>query len=85
MIVPLAIAAWLVLGLAVALVVGAGVHAPDPARPRRRYVPTGASARRGATRTGGAARSTERVLYIVERGHRQGRPRRLARLGDGAR
>jgi hypothetical protein len=43
MVVPLAVAAWLVLGLAVALLVGAGTHAPRRPLPRRRYVSPGAA------------------------------------------
>ena len=76
MVITLAVVAWLGLGLAVALLVGAGVHHPAP-RSTRRYVPSTASGRRDPS-----PRRRD-VLYVVERGHRARRARRLARAGHG--
>ncbi len=63
MILALAIAVWLVLGLAVAVLVGAGVHGPgQPHRTVLRYVPSTFTGR-----TDLSPRDNGPRLYVVDR------------------
>ena len=63
MILTLAVIVWLVLGLAVAVFVGAGAHSPgQPKRPVRRQI-----LRSGSVRDGVGPRTSAPRLYIVDR------------------